>query len=65
MQCYLRYGHYTTTVEADSQEELEKMLKDEEICEKIMNTMQIVIDDFEVDDLGPVERPFVITLLEE
>lgn len=62
---YLRYGHYTTIVEANSREELKEMLEDEETCEKIMDTMQIVVDSIAIDEIGPVERPFVITLLEE
>lgn len=62
---HLRYGHYSTTVEANSQEEVEKMLENKESCEKIINNMELIVDDYEIDDVGPIEFPLIITLLEE
>ena len=61
----LRYGYYSTIVEANSQEEVEKMLENEEICEKIINNMELIVDGYEIDDIGPVEFPLIITPLYE
>ena len=61
----LRYGHYSAIVEANSQEEVEKMLENEEICEKIINNMELIVDSYEIDDIGPVEFPLIITPLYE
>lgn len=61
----LRYGYYSTIVEANSQEEVEKMLENEEMCEKIINNMELIVDGYEIDDIGPVEFPLIITPLYE
>lgn len=61
----LRYGYYSTIVEANSQEEVEKMLENEEVCEKIINNMELIVDGYEIDDIGPVEFPLIITPLYE
>lgn len=61
----LRYGYYSTMVEANSQEEVEKMLENEEMCEKIINNMELIVDGYEIDDIGPVEFPLIITPLYE
>lgn len=61
----LCYGHYSTTIEANSQEEVEKMLENKESCEKIINNMELIIDDYEIDDIGPIEFPLIITPLYE
>lgn len=61
----LRYGYYSTIVEANSQEEVKKMLENEEMCEKIINNMELIVDGYEIDDIGPVEFPLIITPLYE
>lgn len=61
----LRYGYYSTIVEANSSEEVEKMLENEEVCEKIINNMELIVDGYEIDDIGPVEFPLIITPLYE
>lgn len=61
----LRYGHYSTIIEANSQEEIEKMLENKEACEKMINNMELIVDDYEIDDVGPIEFPFIVTPLDE
>lgn len=41
------------------------MLENEEMCEKIINNMELIVDGYEIDDIGPVEFPLIITPLYE
>lgn len=58
---HLRYGHRETKVEAESKEELEEKLKNEEYVNEIFEDSDLVIDDYEVDDCGEFyEEPYII-----
>ena len=62
---HLRYGHYITTVEANSEEELRELLTKESVREQIFNTAELIIDNYEVDDIGPIELPLTIIPLDK
>ena len=48
VQGYLRYGHFEGVIECDSVEELKKMIENEDI----VDYLDLVIDDWSVNDYG-------------
>ena len=60
MQGHLRYGHLEGELEVSSQEQLNKLLSDE----ALMDYLDVVVDDYEVEDYGDLYKPEV-TVLEE
>lgn len=66
VQGHLRYGHKETIVEANSKEELEEKLKDENYVNEIFEDSDLIVDDYEVDDCGNFyEEPWIIKEVEE
>lgn len=47
---YLRYGHLEGIVEAESEEALKEMMKDR----SFIDYLDIVVDDYRVDDYGDI-----------
>jgi hypothetical protein len=47
---HLRYGHFEGVVEAESEEELKEMMKDRYFHHRL----DLVVDDYEVDDYGDI-----------
>ena len=56
VQGYLRYGYYEGVVEAESREEVEKMLKDSDARDDIRDELHLKVTDYEVEYAGPAER---------
>lgn len=42
-----------------------KKSKNEEDCEQIINNMELIVDVYEIDGIGPIEFPLIITPLYE
>lgn len=55
---YLRYGHLEGTIEAESREALEKMIK--ENPEIVENCMEFELDSYELNDYERGDNPIVI-----
>lgn len=66
VQGYLRCGHKETLVEAESKEELEERLKDENFVNEIFEDSDLVVDDYEVNDYGEFyDDPWIIEEVKE
>ncbi len=55
---YLRYGHLEGIIEAESKEELEKMIK--ENPDYVKDSMGFEVDDYELNDYDVGDNPIVI-----
>lgn len=59
---HLRYGHFETDVEVNSLEEAKEMFPEER--ESYWN-MELIVDDYEVDDYEVSNRPMIFEVIEE
>lgn len=57
---HLRYGHLEGIVQVDTEEELKKMIADE----SINDYMELVIDDYSVDDVDYGDYPVEYEVIE-
>ena len=57
---HLRYGHLEGIIEAKSEEKLKEMLKDPDV----RYDLELVVDDYEVDDYGNISE-FEYEVLED
>lgn len=55
---YLRYGHLEGTIEAESKEALEKMIKEEP--EMVRDYMNFELDDYDLNDYDTGDNPIEI-----
>lgn len=47
---HLRYGHLEGVIEANSEEELKKMMEEKYFCRKL----ELVVDNYSVEDYGDI-----------
>lgn len=60
---HLRYGHFEGIIEAKDEEELKKMFKEDE--DFLWDSLNLVIDDYEIDDYELSSEPYKYRVVEE
>ena len=60
---YLRYGHLEGEIEVNSKEELEKMIKENPA--EVREYMNLIIDDYEVNDYDEGDNPIEFKEIKE
>ena len=59
---HLRYGHFEGIVEAEDEEELEKMFEDEDF---LWDNLNLVIDDYDIDGYELNSEPYAYEIVEK